>query len=217
MRVTVKPRLLNIPEVGELTDVQSALRDLMIAKRCFAAAKNRDRLPSYTLDITGYALCCSALIHYRRAFDASKRQDNLSAERLSALLGDQAPIHQHLWALSNRYVAHKVNQYEQHSATVSVAERADGSATFNGIGAQGSTIEIISETDILLALHLIEVIETGYLTPLAESLKARIAEHCQKMSSDELRALPEGFAPPGSSDPDHLSNWPPKRRSEKSP
>jgi hypothetical protein len=156
----------------------------------------------------GYALCCSGLIHYRRAFENGVPKARLSDDIVEAVVPEHFGIHRYLLDMAYKYVAHSCNAFEQSLATVQVAEGEDGIARFHGIGRHGSAIELLSEDQISHSILLIDCLIARYLEAEIARLEKEIAEYCSRLSSEELRMLPDGFAPMGSLNPHKTRSWP---------
>jgi hypothetical protein len=207
MRVSVTQKLLAHPSVFRLSDFHLLRGDLSIARENFEATLTGVTLPD--LDTHAYSLACSALIHYRKAFDKTgHRRAFLTEEVVRSSASDLVSLHQHLMNLSNKYVAHSENEYEQCLATILVAEDDGGNATFRGLGFQASSIALLSQYDSQRSIVLIDRLIKGYLLPEMGKLESEISAICEKLSSQELKNLPEGFAPASNSNPKTKRSWP---------
>jgi hypothetical protein len=207
MRVTVRQKLLAHPSVFRLSDFHLLQGDLVIARENFGATLNKVTLP--TADILSYSLACSALIHYRKAFDQKgHRRVFLTDKAVRKTAVELLPLHEHLLNLSNKYVAHSENEYEQCLATISVAEDDAGNATFRGLGFQASGIALLSQDHSERSIVLIDRLIEGYLLPEMGRLEAEIRAICEALSSQDLKNLPDGLAPVSSSNPQTKRSWP---------
>jgi hypothetical protein len=208
MRISAKPKLLANPTVFRLSDLHLIHGDLSVARENFAATAGQYRIIGPG-DISAYSLCCSGLIHYRRAYNTGLRKNaQLSDEIVRSATPKLHEHHRHLIDLTDKYVAHSCNQYEQLAITIQVNEGDDGIARFGGLGRQGSSIELLSERQIELSILLIEGLVDEYLKPEMSRLENEIRVACAKLSSDELRALPDGFAPVSDANPKTTRRWP---------
>lgn len=207
MKVTVTQKLLKNASVFKLSDLHLLWGDLLIARENFEATLNKATLPS--VDMHAYSMACSALIHYRKAFDQKGHRRAFLTEKIVRRVDPELlSLHQHLLALSNKYVAHSENEYEQCLVTISVAEDDDGNATFRGLGLQASSIALLSLSDSQQSIGLIESLIERYLLPEIARLEAEVRTICEALSTEQLRNLPLGFAPAGSSDPTIKRSWP---------
>lgn len=207
MRVIVKPKLLAIPSVFSLSDLHLVAGDLVVARRNFTETIGKPRIVSPG-DISSYTYCCSGLIHYRRACTSGRRISLLNDDVVKAIAPDFLEIHQFLWNLASKYVAHSVNEFEHLLAAVYVAEGEDGISRFHSIGQQGSANELLSEDQVAQSISLINTIVSDFVEPQIDRLKIVITEYCAKLSPEELKMLPDGFAPEGSRDPVKNRVWP---------
>jgi hypothetical protein len=207
MRVTVKPRLLAIPSVFRLSDLHLIAGDLAVARKNFSATIGNNRIISHD-SILSYSLCCSGLIHYRRAFNTGVRRYRLTDEIVSEVAPTYFELHRYLWDMADKYVAHSCNEFEQLLATVHVAEGDDGIFRFSGIGRQASAIELLSEQGTSQSILLINLLISGFIEPEVARLEDEVRNYCAKLSSEELKALPDGFAPPGNANPKRTRVWP---------
>ena len=210
MRVTVKPRLLNNSSVFRLSDLHLVLGDLRIAKQNFESALDKVRLADLD-DNSGYSFACSALIHYRKAFDQHPRRQrraSLTDKIVRQCASDLFTLHRHLIDLSNKYIAHSENEYEQCLVTVQVAEDDYGNATFAGLGVQSTAIALLSDNDTHQSAVLVDRLIDDYLRPEMARLEAEITTLCKALSATELKALPDGLAPVSSSNPKAKRSWP---------
>jgi uncharacterized membrane protein len=210
MRVTVKPRLLADPSVFRLSDLHLVLGDLLIAKQNFESALDKVRLAGLENN-SGYSFACSALIHYRKAFDQHRqrqRRASLTDKNVRQCAADFFALHRYLIDLSNKYVAHSENEYEQCLVTVQVAEDDNGNATFRGLGVQSTAVALLSDNDAKQSVVLVDRLINDYLRPEMARLEAEITSFCETLSAEELKALPDGFAPVSSSNPKTKRSWP---------
>lgn len=208
MRISVTQKLLANPTVFRLSDLHLIRGDLHVARENFAMTADRYRIISPN-DISAYSLCCSGLIHYRRAYNTGLRKNaQLSDEIVRRVTPEYYDHHRCLIDLTDRYVAHSCNQYEQLAVTVQVNQGEDGIARFGGLGRQASSIELLSGQQIELSISLIDKLVEGFLVPEMTSLENEIKATCAKLSSDELKALPHGFAPVSDANPRKTRQWP---------
>jgi hypothetical protein len=208
MRISATQKLLANPSVFRLSDLHLVRGDLHIARENFAMTAGRYRIISPD-DISAYSLCCSGLIHYRRAYNTGLRKNaQLSDEIVRRIAPEYYDHHRDLIDLTDRYVAHSCNQYEQLAVTVQVNEGEDGIARFGGLGRQGASIELLSGKQIELSISLIDRLVDAFLAPQMNGLESEIKATCAKLSSNELRALPDGFAPVSDANPRKTRQWP---------
>jgi hypothetical protein len=208
MRVTAKPKFLAHPNVFRLSDLHLIRGDLFVARENFNTTVGQYRMIGPD-DISSYSFCCSGLIHYRRAYNTGLRKGaQLSDEIVRRVTPSYFEHHRFLIDLTDKYVAHSCNQYEQLAVTVQVNEGEDGVARFGGLGRQAGSIELLSGTQIRQSIELIDKLVEGFLAPEMDGLEKEIKALCAKLSSDELKALPDGFAPVSDADPKHIRQWP---------
>jgi hypothetical protein len=208
MRVTVKQKLLASPDVFRLSDLHLVWRDLALARDNFESSGSDGRTLSPERNLA-YSLVASGLIHYRRAFDKNgHRRAFITDKAVRRCVPELYSLHCRLISLSNKHVAHSENQYEQCLVTVLVAEDDEGGATFRGLGMQATSIALLSENNTKLAAKPANELIEQHVVPKVQGLEEAIKKQCQSLSSNDLRNLPNGLAPPGSSNPQITRSWP---------
>jgi len=183
MRVTVGPRLLAIPSVFHLSDLHLVAGDLAVARENFAATLGTPRLISHSGNLS-YSLCCSGLIHYRRAFNTGVRKFQLSDEIVRLIAPAHFGLHRCLWDMADKYVAHSCNDFEQLLATIQVAEGDDGTFRFQGIGRQANATELLSEERTSQSISLINSLILDFIEPEMTRLESEIETYCAKLRAD---------------------------------
>lgn len=208
MRVDVRQKLLDHPDVFRLSDFHLVWGDLVIARDNFEASSNHNGAlpPQQNL---AYSLTASGLIHYRRAFDNSgHRRAFITEKSVKRCTPEFYSLHKRLISLANKHIAHSENEYEQCLVTVLVAEDDAGGATFRGLGMQATAIAVLTTSETDLAAKLTNELIERFLLPEIAKLEEAVRKYCDSLSPDDLRKLPDGLAPPPSSDPQKKRSWP---------
>ena len=208
MRVNVTQKLLVQADVFRLSDLHLVWGDLAIARDNFESSLRHAEAATQERNLS-YSLAASGLIHYRRAFDKKgHRQASITDKNVRRYAPELHSLHQHLIALANKHIAHSENEYEQCLVTVLVAADDEGGITFRGLGMQKTAIEVLTADQTKLAAQLADEIIERFLLPEIRRLEEIVKDHCQSLSPDQLRKLPDGFAPSGSSNPQIKRSWP---------
>jgi hypothetical protein len=208
MRVNVTQKLLSNSDVFRLSDLHLVRGDLAIARDNFESSLRHAKARTNERNLV-YALNASALIHYRRAFDRTGHRRAFITDKIVRQCTPELHwLHRKLISLSNKHIAHSENEYEQCLVTILVAEDDEGRATFRGLGMQATAIALLSEAEMELAAKLVNELIERHLLPEIGRLEEVVKEYCKTLSPSDLRNLPDGFAPPGSSNPQTRRTWP---------
>ena len=200
-----KPRLLSFPQALELYDYESIERDLSLAKQCFDCIADREfgvisRFTPQTSkdsreEFNAWCVFVSGSIHYRRCFSQGVRV-HLSREDIAAKLSDdQLTLHDALFDIANKHVAHSVNEMELGGTTIEIAIDSKGLVRRGGLGSRGSIIGPLGPNAYRAIGEMILVIVDQVVAQRISELKNSIRGLVDGLSDAEILELPEGFPP----------------------
>ena len=201
-----KPRLLSFREALELHDYESIRRDLIFSKQCFdriasreygVISSNLSGADSSTLgDFVDWCVFVAGSIHYRKCFMEDRERVRLTREEIVAILThDQMGLHQSLYDIASKHVAHSVNEMELGCTTMGVAIDSKGTLHRGGIGYHMTVSGPLGPKGYLAISKIISRIIVEVVEKKISTLKIRVQEVVDGMSDAEIGELPEGFPP----------------------
>lgn len=177
---TSGPREIPADLAGELGELYGVEQDLEATKD-YCERLRRELSDFTSADWTlVYALSEAAVVRYARCFTNGTRV-NLDP----SLLGPNArEVHNWLWNLRNKHVAHSVNEFESWSVIVHVVEPPDPAAVHHvsmGAGRVGGL-----SPDLVESLLSLCDITLEHLRPRIERLRASVEEAVLSRPIDEV-------------------------------
>ncbi|WP_375285271.1 hypothetical protein [Marinicauda pacifica] len=176
------------PELHELESLYLIENDLRLVRQLVELTEFVGGYLTTTLNVRNKAAVTSALVHYRRIFTSGVRQKLLKSDIPASWIA----LHDEVIAVTDKHVAHSINEYEVPHVTLSVRELGS-SITVTGLryGMMGTTeisacnFRRLSDLCCLLIEHVV--------VPRREGLEKRVLERAAGLSEQELRDLPDGL------------------------
>ncbi len=189
---TFKPKLISSVEARDAAGFECVLFDLEHIVACCNELLSRGEFIT-PFHHVARALCTSALINYRRCFNTGCRV-SIKIDECNFLSAEDHEHHEFCLGLVDKHLAHSVNGYERANMTIHIAEDiVNGSLARGGLGSSSIYGMEFGFDDVRQLAQRIENIIVKFVKPRIEELKALVTLQVEKMSDDELRALPEGF------------------------
>jgi hypothetical protein len=183
-----QPRLLQSQAANHRADLETIIEDLDHVAKCCDLLLTRGIHPLG--DIEAKALFDSIATRYRRCFNSGARKP-LDRKDLQ---GEDVERHAFFYAIADKHIAHSVNGFGLRASTVYIAVDDRGQLHRGGLGSQGSSTLELSLHDIAQFSEFV-----GELIADAKAVHASLSERLKlevvDMSDEQLRDLPEGFAP----------------------
>ena len=211
MIVDNRPKLFISEETSLLADLDGIKLDLEFSLFCFERF-NCNKLFKFAHlgeDRTNYALATAGLIHYRRAFNGGQRKFDLQKAMITACPQCKA-ISSELYDIANKQIAHSASNYEINGAPIQVSiDRETQEASFRGISGNSVHASLMPEIRRLDAISHINFLLKLVIEPEIQRLKDVVEIKISCLSSQELKALPDGY-PPHETNFLKQRNWPPR-------
>jgi hypothetical protein len=178
-------------------------RDLEFARTCFDQIKTNEHgvgfgMPDFNSakkDTVDWCIFVTGAIYYRRCFKSGVRTWLLRHE-IADILGDELlDLHDALIDITDKYVAHSVNEMELGCTTIDISIDEKGHVDRGGIGWRGAGIGALSPAHYHMLTQIISLIADGPLAEKIAGLTKLVNIKVQRMTDDEIMQLPDGFAP----------------------
>lgn len=184
------PKLLTMPMAHELADLRMIQKDLQHVQNCCAMLLEKEFCMLGTLE--GRALLDSLCIRYRRCFGSGVRTP-LKTEVLK-FSDESRELHEQFYSLADKHIAHSVNNYELNATTLYVAISETGEVTRGGLGNNGTETVGLAPYDILRFEAHVKKVMQG-VEGLIERYTCILTTEATSLSDEDIKALPNGFAP----------------------
>ena len=211
MIVDSSPKLFVSEEASLLADLAGIKLDLEFALFCFERfdCNKLFKFSHLGEERTNYALATAGLIHYRRAFNGGQRRFDLRSAMFSACPQCQE-ISNELYVIANKQIAHSASNYEIIGAPIQVAiDRETQEAHFRGVCGNSVYASLMPEIRRLDSLCHLRFLLSQVVEPEIKRLEHAIGALIAGLSSEDLKALPDGF-PPNETNLLKKRNWPPR-------
>jgi len=198
-----RPKLLAFKESRDLYDCNMIKRDLEFAKSCFDQISENEYGVSFasqdfisnkkgSLD---WCTFVTGAIYYRRCFKSGVRICLSRDEVVGALADDQLSLHDALIDITDKHVAHSVNEMELGCTTIDVSIDNEGHVHRGGIGWRGAGIGPFGPAGYRAFCLIVATIVDGPLNGKIAALEKAVHDRAALMTDAEIMQLPDGFTP----------------------
>lgn len=178
-------------------------RDLEFAKSCFDQISENEYGVSFasqdfisnkkgSLD---WCTFVTGAIYYRRCFKSGVRICLSRDEVVGALADDQLSLHDALIDITDKHVAHSVNEMELGCTTIDVSIDNEGHVHRGGIGWRGAGIGPFGPAGYRAFCLIVATIVDGPLNGKIAALEKAVHDRVALMTDAEIMQLPDGFTP----------------------